>query len=592
MASIPFSFQKYPGMERQDLTQAQLGSFKFTPVDNIDNTPSNTNNWLNQMQPLPYAHYPPRLARSPRGSLPNSHSGQNALRQYPSVPSPLSGSSSRNNLDRSQSGEVIRHAPSPSVMYDQPGFELDRALAMIKKMEATQTKRQEQVDSLCASVKMLGQMLEQSRNHLPTKGGSGSTTKQNSEHTGPRSASPNEVIHDDSKDLLDFAEDEVLASKSTDMEQSDQSTQKASNKGPGFEASADDPCQARRTSLWASRHAEPDHYNHFRHYLVDKPALTLPPSLLAKYQPPKSEANEIKQDEGDKEVAVAEVPPPVAASVDPPIKQQDDGKQTEPEPPSISRSPNIPRAIDSLGPLKMNIRWKVTGENPIYDEGEKEKYLWRERTIANQKALFWQYPVRFIEDAEKNVFRTVMIDYIPIGATYPDILAKVRGGAIEKIQLIGPIGSAIDYMTARIVFHSEESASKMASHARDHGMKILDKPVRVWQVITQTYPKTAELAWDVFENMYTRLLLVNIKNANVGVEVRAKMRELLPAKLDWLQDELVGMGKTADGYDLIEFTSVQAATMAMEQLRRDKDFGGIELDFEDDPCAEQYPFGG
>lgn len=26
---------KYPSMERQDLTQAQLGSFKFTPVDEV-----------------------------------------------------------------------------------------------------------------------------------------------------------------------------------------------------------------------------------------------------------------------------------------------------------------------------------------------------------------------------------------------------------------------------------------------------------------------------------------------------------------------------------------------------------------------------
>jgi hypothetical protein len=34
MAYVPLQFQKYPIMERQDLTQGQLGSFKFTPVDN------------------------------------------------------------------------------------------------------------------------------------------------------------------------------------------------------------------------------------------------------------------------------------------------------------------------------------------------------------------------------------------------------------------------------------------------------------------------------------------------------------------------------------------------------------------------------
>ena len=55
MAFFSKSFLPYPNMERQDLTQGQLGSFKFTPVDAV---PHNRDYWtavahqqmLNQLQ--------------------------------------------------------------------------------------------------------------------------------------------------------------------------------------------------------------------------------------------------------------------------------------------------------------------------------------------------------------------------------------------------------------------------------------------------------------------------------------------------------------------------------------------------------------
>ena len=48
MAFVPLQFPKYPGIERQDLTQGQLGSFKFTPVDNEPTRPySLAQDWLN-----------------------------------------------------------------------------------------------------------------------------------------------------------------------------------------------------------------------------------------------------------------------------------------------------------------------------------------------------------------------------------------------------------------------------------------------------------------------------------------------------------------------------------------------------------------
>ena len=251
------------------------------------------------------------------------------------------------------------------------------------------------------------------------------------------------------------------------------------------------------------------------------------------------------------------------------------------------------KVVDDVGPLKLNIMWKVTPENPIYeDESDKVASIGIQRLPSNQDSRFWRHPVRYIEYLEKNLFRTVMIDYVPLGTTLQHVLDNIYGGAIEKIELFGPIGKVTNFMTARIVFHYELAASMTASYAREHQMKIKGKSVRVWQVITQTYPKNRQLERDVFENMYTRLLLVNLKTATIEEEAKDYRRALLPIKLDWLQSSIIEISKTADGFDLIEFTSVAAATQAMEQLRRDEDFGSIEMDFEDDPCAEPYPFGG
>jgi hypothetical protein len=248
--------------------------------------------------------------------------------------------------------------------------------------------------------------------------------------------------------------------------------------------------------------------------------------------------------------------------------------------------------VDSFAPLKLNLRWKVTKENPIFEEDEGHIMSFGSKAATSQGSRFWRHPVRYIEYAEKNLFRTVMIDYIPIGTTYQDILANICGGALERIDLVGPIGNATGYMTARVVFHHELPASTTASYARDYPIKIKGQQVRVWQVITQTYPKNRQLERDVFENMYTRLLLVNLKNAIVTDEVKDQMRALLPIKLERLTSSIIEFSKTSDGFDLIEFTSVAVAAEAMEMLRTDPNFSGIELDFEDDPCAEPYPFGG
>ena len=49
-----------------------------------------------------------------------------------------------------------------------------------------------------------------------------------------------------------------------------------------------------------------------------------------------------------------------------------------------------------------------------------------------------------------------MIDYLPIGTRYCDVLDQIRGGTLESIQMYPPI--ATNFITARVVFTHERGA--------------------------------------------------------------------------------------------------------------------------------------
>jgi hypothetical protein len=240
--------------------------------------------------------------------------------------------------------------------------------------------------------------------------------------------------------------------------------------------------------------------------------------------------------------------------------------------------------VDLPEPFDLTIGWRVNKENPIWnDERKKTIALGRETLEANRKNAFWKHPVRYIDYADKNIFRTVMIDFIPLGTKVKDVLSEilVPSGSLEQIELFPPIGDATNFMTARVVFNYEISASTFASNARQSGMKIMGQDVRVYQLLTQTWPKNLDLEEAVFERGFTRLLVLN----NPSNEQIASV----PKKLEWLDKWIVQYGKTHDGLPVIEFTSVAMASKALSQLLEDPDLGGIEFDFEADPCAESEP---
>lgn len=294
---------------------------------------------------------------------------------------------------------------------------------------------------------------------------------------------------------------------------------------------------------------------------AENAVLQLPASFLSKYAAKKKGTMEAIQEQG--ETMMPKEPETV-------ILPSNRGPAKAP----------MPVRVNATGPLQLHMKWKVTKENPIYDyeDGDAPK----SRSGGSQ--TFWKYPVRFMNygDKDKNIFRTVMIDDIPSDATKQDVLEQIHGGSLEKIELVPAVGRESAFQTARLVFNFELGASSTASFARDHGIKIKGQRVRVWQVITPTYPKNERLDRDVFDNAFTRILIIS----NATEEALSSVS----AKLNHLKSSVVDSRLTHDEFPMMEFSSVAAATEALDILQNDPAFAGAMFDFDDDYCGEPYPF--
>ena len=236
----------------------------------------------------------------------------------------------------------------------------------------------------------------------------------------------------------------------------------------------------------------------------------------------------------------------------------------------------------SIGvPYQCRPKWAISQNRPIFDTNQE---LVRASKFCGgpswHQSLFWQHPVRYLPASdEKNLCRTLIIDFLPLDATMKDVLALIRGGALESIQLFPPIGVVTDFQTARVVFHYELPAYDMYIYWHKYGLTVRDQPIRVLQ-LGYTYPKSRRLDEDVFIRCYTRILLID------NIDDRVVQR--LPAYLDRQikMGFVIEIGEADDGVTIIEFTSVVEAVKAMRAMQTEEMFHGAVFDFEDDYCQE------
>lgn len=230
-------------------------------------------------------------------------------------------------------------------------------------------------------------------------------------------------------------------------------------------------------------------------------------------------------------------------------------------------------------------RWKISKQNPIFEDRE-EIISARAKGGApmNRGSQFYAHPVRYLpEDAvtSTDCYRTVMVYDIPKGTTVKEVLDMVKGSSLESVELVGPIGKATNFMTARLVFIHESGAMEMISHQDVKGLEINGTAVRAWLVQEPTYPRPSDMDDLIFgEDQASRILLIGgVDKSHYGL-VKSRLEVLN------LTEWMVECAPSWGNHVAVEFTSVKHAIKAYQAFRRDSVFHEADLTYDDDYCCK------
>lgn len=230
-------------------------------------------------------------------------------------------------------------------------------------------------------------------------------------------------------------------------------------------------------------------------------------------------------------------------------------------------------------------RWKISKQNPIFEDREESSSA-RAKGGApmNRGSQFYTHPVRYLpEDAvtSTDCYRTIMVYDIPKGTTVKEVLNVVKGGSLESVELVGPIGNATNFMTARLVFIHESGAMEMISHQGVKGLEINGTAVHAWLVQEPTYPRPSDMDDEIFgEDQASRILLIGgIDKSHYGL-VKSRLEVLN------LTEWMVECAPSWGNYVAVEFTSVKYAIKAYQAFRRDSVFHEADLTYDDDYCCK------
>jgi hypothetical protein len=246
-------------------------------------------------------------------------------------------------------------------------------------------------------------------------------------------------------------------------------------------------------------------------------------------------------------------------------------------------------------------KWLINKDNPIFeDEGNKWECVGCSGPAFRNNSCFFDHPVRYLpEDAAGTVdaYRTVMVDNIPAESTMIDVLAIVRGGSLESIQLFPPIGSANSSMTARIVFNYEQAAhnmikaqqTKAGQESDTNQFKIKDTAVRCWMPTDPTYPRNAETEHEIFGDAHaSRIILLQGVDEYVYNQIPYKLRTIKPG----CDQHVIEYSYTDSGWVSIEFSDVKTAIKAFKALRQDPDLWNTLMEYGEDYTCASYVQGG
>jgi hypothetical protein len=250
-------------------------------------------------------------------------------------------------------------------------------------------------------------------------------------------------------------------------------------------------------------------------------------------------------------------------------------------------SANIPLGPKTLFPIANG----QTLDSKIWDgHGDRDGAIEAHRDqcrgkFDNRFPDFFRYGIRYTPgETDSNFQRTVQISNLPHDTELREVLSRVRGGEIMSAILLDT-KKLLGGMSAGIEFVNEGAAEEYVLYAEMYPISFGDPPQRatVTLVPTPTWPVRLPTRNKVNLGQ-TRCL--RIPNFPTHLSLKGLERELTrgngyraAALVEIYLDEMMTLH--------LEFSNVDAAGSAFGILTSFREFRGLEVGWEKDPCAGQ-----
>ncbi|KAK5209958.1 hypothetical protein LTR41_004590 [Exophiala xenobiotica] len=169
---------KYPSMERQDLNQSHLGSFKFTPIDNLPSVP-----------PLAMQYFPANMDPAAATFMPSTAPSTVPSPTLSALHSTLHGSSLVNPATINQS--LCLALANEQQAHNATRVALNQEVQRCMELEAQIKNNVQQIASLTVPVKNLGAIIKHNinkDNHTDTEAERGGSFAEDEENTAVASS--------------------------------------------------------------------------------------------------------------------------------------------------------------------------------------------------------------------------------------------------------------------------------------------------------------------------------------------------------------------------------------------------------------------
>ncbi|GAD93951.1 hypothetical protein NFIA_022830 [Paecilomyces variotii No. 5] len=254
---------------------------------------------------------------------------------------------------------------------------------------------------------------------------------------------------------------------------------------------------------------------------------------------------------------------------------------------NVSDYESIMDSPSNMMPLKPapwdgKINWALESSS-IFDNQEEEFEVAAARTAffgGRTASTMWlfQYGIRYIPgQGEKNAFRTVRIENLPLDIDMNTLLNQVCGGEILVARLLNT-SSITGHHTALVTFVQQRQAEAFVEYAAKYGVSLRKDKVTVKMLETPTYPMSTEMEKMIFDEGYTRCVIVRDFDDDL-------YEELVSLVIESVCGNEIEEVKPEQNMVTIQFHSIKMAAVAFELIRGRRSFSGCRLDFAPDPCA-------